>query len=169
MEQTPQPQTPPEPIGPVPPVIPVYDRALDVKNNKDIAALGYVWILSVFVYFYKGKSSTFISFHARQGMMLFALSILFWFVPGMLGRVLEIIVLGFCAMGFLAAAQSKWLELPLVFALSHGDIRGLRDSWKDAVKAIVRMWKMVRRKAGQKASAGAQSPVNQTPPSQTLL
>jgi|GEM_PF-630430 len=114
----------------------------DVHENKDIAALGYVWILAIVVYASK-KHSSFARFHARQGIVLFILSIVVWFVP-VVNRFLELIVLALCVMGFLAAAQGHWKELPLIYPLSRGDWKGVRSSWRIIVQAIVDTWNHLR-------------------------
>ena len=110
----------------------------DAQANRDIAALAYVWILSVVIYFSR-KNSPFVRFHSKQGIVLFLLSILVWFIP-FVGRILELVVLAFCALGFLSAAQGQWKELPLVGPLARGDKAGMRASWRTVTDAIVRMW-----------------------------
>lgn len=92
-----------------------------MEENKDLAAFSYVWIMSVFVYISK-RQSPFIAFHARQGMVLFLLSIMAWFVPG-LWRFLELLVLGGAILGFLAAAQGQWKEVPIIGPLARGTLR----------------------------------------------
>lgn len=125
------------------PTPPAPDRDADIKENKDIAALGYVWVLSVFAFFYR-PHSPFTRFHARQGMVLFGMSLIFWMIP-MVGRFLELIVLVLAIMGFLAAAQGQYKELSLVYAISHGDMKGLRRSWQGIVEWIVGLWHKVRK------------------------
>lgn len=131
MDATQNTNTPPQP----------QDR--DIEENKDIAALGYVWVLSVFVYAYK-RSSPFVAFHAKQGIVLFILSLLVWAVP-FVGRLLELIILALAVMGFLAAAQGQRRELPLVYALSNGDIHGLRRSWRTIVESTAKLWHRFRK------------------------
>jgi len=96
-------------------------RKRDVEENKDLAAFSYVWIMSVFVYISK-RQSPFVAFHAKQGMVLFLFSILFWFIPG-IWRFLELIVLGGAILGFLAAAQGQWKEVPIIGSLARGTLR----------------------------------------------
>lgn len=112
--------------------------ARDAEEHKDLAALGYIWILSVFVYVMR-KESPFIRFHARQGIVLFVASIVVWVVP-VVGKLLELIVLGLAVLGFLSAAQGQYRALPLVYAVSKGDWGGVRSAWKDIVQAIVDLW-----------------------------
>lgn len=88
----------------------------DLEANKDVAALSYIWILSIFLYFLK-KDSPFVRFHARQGIVLFILSIIVWLIP-FLGAFLELVVLGLAILGFLAAAQGQWKELPIISLLA---------------------------------------------------
>ncbi len=117
---------------------PIPDALKDVEENKDIAALGYIWILSVFVFFAR-KNSPFVRFHAKQGMVLFAASVLLWFVP-FIGRFLELIVLGLAVLGFLNAAQGSWRELPLIGALARGDKDGVRKGWKSVTDIAAKAW-----------------------------
>lgn len=141
------------------PVLPALQDS-DIADNKDIAALGYMWVLSVFVYFYR-KNSPFVRHHARQGIVLFILSILLWSIP-VAGRFLELGVLALVIMGFLNAAQGKYAPLPLVYALSHGDIKMLRQSWKTVVDAIVSLWHRIR---SHKAAPSVKVSVETTPSS----
>ncbi len=140
-----QPTTPPitpatpEPIAQTPPPAPVpLTPEEDIAKNKDLAALSYLWILSVFVYFLK-KDSPFVRFHARQGMTLFGLSILFMFVP-VISKLLQLLVLAGCAVGFMNAAQGKRADLPLIAALSRLDWKQLRTDWQNAVVVMSRFW-----------------------------
>lgn len=135
----------------------------DIQENKDIAALSYVWVLSVFIYLYR-RESAFVRHHSRQGIVLFILSIVFWMIP-VVGRFLDLIVLALMIMGFLNAAQGRYAPLPLVYAMSHGDISMLRQSWKGVVDAIVRVWHRFR---SRKHTAGVKVSVQATvPPSDT--
>ena len=152
MDQIQQP-TPQQPLAPVPPVM-QQDRR-DIDENKDIAALGYVWILSVFVYIFRHQSP-FVRFHARQGMILFALSIAFWFVP-IIGRILELCVLVLAVAGFISAGQGQWRELPFIYALSKGDWHAMRASWKYVVQSSVKLWQRATHRAGKNNNASADS------------
>jgi uncharacterized membrane protein len=134
-------QTPPPNTGPeTPPVMRVATN--DVGDNKDLAALSYAWVLSVFLYFWK-KDSPFVHFHAKQGMVLFGASVIFWVIP-FVNRVLELLVLAFCVFGFLAAAQGQWKDLPIVGDIASGRWSHVRQSWQDIVASIVRLWRRMR-------------------------
>lgn len=134
MDQT---TTPPTPEGAIPP-----PPANDVETNKDIAALSYAWVLSVFVYFWK-KDSPFVRFHAKQGVVLFILSIIFWVIP-VVGRFLELLVLALFVLGFLSAAQGEWKDLPIIGDIAKGRWSHVRQSWRDVVASVARLWKRVR-------------------------
>jgi uncharacterized membrane protein len=84
----------------------------DIEENKDLAAFSYLWIMSVVVYLSKRKSP-FVAFHAKQAMVLFALSIPVWFIPR-IGQYLEMFILGFSVMGFISAVQGEWKVLPII-------------------------------------------------------
>jgi uncharacterized membrane protein len=90
----------------------------DVELNKDMAALSYLFVMSVIVYWVR-KESAFARFHSKQAMILFVLSILVWFIP-VLGRILELIVVAGAVYGFLCAAHGQWKEVPFIGPLARG-------------------------------------------------
>ncbi len=127
-----QPTTPPTPdAAQKPPVN-------DVEINKDIAALSYAWVLSVVVFFWK-KDSPFAQFHAKQGMVLFALSIIFTLIP-FVGRYLNLLILMLCVLGFISAAQGQWKGIPIIGDIASGQWSHVRQSWRDVISAIVQLW-----------------------------
>lgn len=115
----------------------------DVSDNKDLAALSYVWVLSLVVLFAK-RESPFVQFHARQGAVLFGLSLVVWAMP-FVGKVAELLVLALCIIGFLHAAQSEWREIPIIGPLSRGAFGDLRHSWRDVVAACAALWARIRK------------------------
>jgi uncharacterized membrane protein len=115
------------------PNTPVRDLK-DVEENKDLAALSYAWVMAPVLLLSK-KRSAFVHFHAKQGAVLFALSLLFIFIP-YANRFFELVIFLLMVWGFLDAAQGKWTELPLVGALARGKFT-VRGSWKQTVAAIV--------------------------------
>ena len=110
----------------------------DIEKNKDIAAFSYLWVMSVIVYFLK-RQSPFVKFHSRQAMVLFALSVIVWFVP-FINRVLELIVLAGMVLGFVSAAQGQWRDVPLVGPVSRREMT-LRQAWQQIVLLIARFGK----------------------------
>lgn len=133
----------------------------DVADNKDLAALGYVWVLSLVVLFAK-RDSAFVQFHARQGAVLFGLSLVVWAMP-FVGKLAELLVLALCLVGFLHAAQSEWKEVPIVGPLSRGSIADLRNSWKDVVAACASLWARVRGVPKQPKADDAAHPAQPAP------
>lgn len=133
----PTPEQTPPPTPPAAPVVPLTPEE-DIAKNKDLAALSYLWILSLVVYWTR-KDSPFAQFHARQGVTLFVLSVVFMFVP-VVNKPLQLLVLVGCAFGFMNAAQGKRTDLPLVAAISRFDWKQLRNDWQMIVVAIGRFW-----------------------------
>ncbi len=138
----------------------------DIEENKDIAALGYAWVLSIFVYYWK-KDSPFVRFHAKQGIVLFVLSILVWIIP-VAGRFLELLVLALMVLGFLGAAQGQWKDLPIIGDVASGRWSHVRQSWKDVVQSILKLWRrFLHFLHKEKEKAAATKPVDVTPPTQS--
>jgi len=150
-------QMPPPPATEVVPAKPLDD----VEENKDIAALSYAWILSLVVFFTR-RNSPFVRFHAKQGIVLFILSIAFWMVP-FVGRMLELVVLAFCALGFINAAQGKWKDLPFIGAMARGDWKTVRESWKSVVHNVAESWKHFRKEKHAPSSSVTETPAETKP------
>lgn len=91
----------------------------DVEENKGMAILSYLYILSLIPFFAK-KDSPFVQFHAKQGVTLFIGSVIanvIWVIPILgwfLGAILGLVILVFVIMGIVNAAQGKTKELPVV-------------------------------------------------------
>ena len=131
----------------------------DIEQNKDIAAFSYLWVMSVVVYFLKRKSP-FVRFHAKQAMVLFALSIIVLFVP-YVNRLLELMLMGLMAYGFVSAAQGLKRDVPIVGQLSRGEISP-RQAWKQLVDMIVSAVNAIKSSMPKK---DASPPPPSTPPS----
>src|SRR3989344_2121069 len=110
------------------------EQRADIEKNKDVAAMSYLWILSVAV-LYARRDSPFIQYHARQGLWLFLVSIPVWLIP-VAGRYLEFFVLAGMIIGFINAAQGRMHDLPVIGQLAKGTLT-LRDLWKKLVAAIL--------------------------------
>ena len=82
-----------------------------------MAALSYVWVLSIVFLFVK-KDSPFVQFHAKQGVVIFAASFIFGFIP-IIGWLLNIVVLVFAIMGIIAAYQGKLTKLPGISTIAE--------------------------------------------------
>lgn len=137
----------------------------DVEENKDLAALSYGWILAIVVYYLK-RDSPFVRFHAKQGIVLFILSIPIWLIP-MVGQYIELLILALCVIGFLNAAQGQWKELPIIGPLARRDMVALRKGWKDLIHTILAWWRRIRHSA-EKMRDAADTPMTDRPsPAQT--
>ncbi|MBM3227400.1 hypothetical protein FJZ27_00850 [Candidatus Peribacteria bacterium] len=106
----------------------------DVDRNRDLAALSYAWIMAPLLLIVR-RHSPFVHFHARQGTVLFVLSLIFLLIP-YANRLLEIPVFLLMVWGFLEAGQGKRTELPIVGMLARGSF-SLRGSWRQTVDGIV--------------------------------
>lgn len=80
-------------------------------DQRNLAALSYVWILSVPVFLAR-REDGFVGPHARQGLLLFTFSVVAWFIP-YAGYVLEIILGTVMVMGYVRASQGRTFILPL--------------------------------------------------------
>lgn len=86
------------------------------KNDSNIfGALSYLWILSV-VFYITNKDDTYVVFHAKQGMVLFALSliVLIPIVVWFLSIPVYLIVLVASLVGAIKAYQGEKYKLPVI-------------------------------------------------------
>lgn len=84
------------------------------STNSDsnlMAALSYVWILSVVMLIIK-KDDEFVKFHARQGLILFIAS--FVGVIPFIGWFIWLIVVVFDIVGFIKALSGERYKVPVV-------------------------------------------------------
>jgi uncharacterized membrane protein len=124
----------------------------DIEKNKDVAALSYLWILSVVVLDAR-RDSPFVQYHARQGFRLFLISIPIWMIPKV-GRYIEFLVLAGMIIGFLSAAQGRRHEVPLIGKVASGEMT-LRDIWRSLVGGLLHAFDVLRRGVTpQKAGGG---------------
>lgn len=136
--------------------------ANDVEQHKDLAAVSYVWVLSVVFYFLYRKSP-FVRFHSKQGIVLFILSVMVWPIP-VLGRLLELVILALAVLGFLGAAQGQWKELPLISALARRDKAAIRKQLREVTDASVRGAEKLQNVIKEQSPANAASPQPPQPP-----
>lgn len=137
-------------------------EAADIAENKDLAALSYVWILSLVIYFSK-HNSPFVRFHAKQGLLLFAFSLLFAMIPG-LSTILLLVILAFSVLGFLNAAQGLKKDLPLIGAIARADVPALAQSWKNLLHSIKGLFhKKQKDPAPSPAPSASAAPVPEPP------
>lgn len=119
----------------------------DIRENKDIAAVSYMWILSIVIFSFR-KDSAFVQFHARQGSILFVFSIVFWIIP-FIGRILEIFVVAGMIMGFIYAVQGQYTKIPLVSDLASGKFQNVfnffQNVWNYAMNLFKRFYRKEKR------------------------
>ena len=87
----------------------------DVEENAVMAALSYIWILC-FVPLFLKKKSKFAQFHAKQGLLLFAVEIIWgWFfgIP-IIGWALGLVVMFLAILGVVNALSGKYWEMPFL-------------------------------------------------------
>ncbi|MBU0722248.1 hypothetical protein KKA93_02215 [Patescibacteria group bacterium] len=87
----------------------------DIKKNKTVAALSYVWILFLIPLLGK-KRSTFSQFHAKQGLVLFLLSFLSWFP--LIGWLIGLAIIIISIIGILKCMEGAWWKAPYIYGLS---------------------------------------------------
>lgn len=92
-------------------------KTKSASDENLIAACSYLWLLSVVILWAK-KDSEYIKFHAKQGLVLFLTSILFWFIP-ILGWMLQLAVVAGVIVGFVKALGGEKYRLPLVADLAE--------------------------------------------------
>jgi uncharacterized membrane protein len=91
----------------------------DVEENKTIAALSYLWILCLVPLLGK-RDSKFAQFHAKQGLILFAIEIVgglfFWFP--VLGQLLFLALVVISLMGVVKTLNGNWWKIPYIYEWS---------------------------------------------------
>ncbi|MBE5816982.1 MAG: zinc ribbon domain-containing protein [Clostridiales bacterium] len=100
----------------------------DVKENKFFAILSYIGPL-VFIPLFARKNSSFAQFHAKQGINLFVIWVVYSILYGffsLLNGVFEVIlrdipftiiglgITAFCVIGIINAAKGQTKELPYI-------------------------------------------------------
>lgn len=152
---------------PVPPGETEDER--DIRENKDIAAFSYVWIMSVIIYALK-KDSKFIRYHSKQATLLFVLSILVAMIP-YLGRYLVFLVVAGMLLGFVHAAQGHYADVPFVGKLAKGELT-IADVWKqlhEALSAILRTFKTIFKTSTKEEEKKPESPPTTPVPSGSIV
>lgn len=81
-------------------------------NEKLFAALSYLWVMSV-IFLVLNRHSDFVQFHAKQGLALWLLSIVCWFLPP-LGWLLNLAIMVLILIGFLEALEGNRWKLPFI-------------------------------------------------------
>lgn len=87
----------------------------DIEENSTIAALSYVWALCLIPLLFKRKSKL-AQFHAKQGLLLFAIELLFWWFFGIpiIGWALGLLVILLAILGVVNALSGNFWEMPFL-------------------------------------------------------
>lgn len=99
----------------VPPA-PSQSSGNDVEQNKVLAAVSYLWIISLIVLLVK-KDSAFAQYHAKQGLVIFIASLVLGFIP-IIGWLLSFLLFFVALYGLISALQGKWTKIPGVSDLA---------------------------------------------------
>lgn len=95
------------------------------KHEKEFAALSYLWIFSLLIYFSPHAKSDYVRHHARQGMMLFWCSIIVYFLPGYLDY-LNLLFVFLMVLGMMEAGLGNRYRLPILGDWLDGKFEGQR-------------------------------------------
>jgi uncharacterized membrane protein len=82
------------------------------SQDKEFAMLSYFWIFSLFVYYSPEGKNDFVRHHAKQGVFLFFLSLLFFFFP--FQKFFHIVLVCISVLGVFEASQGKKYSLPFL-------------------------------------------------------
>ncbi len=87
----------------------------DVQDNKIMAAVSYVWIISLLMLLMK-KDSPFVLHHARQGFVLFIASVIFVIIPILWW--MNIVVAIYALYGIWKASQGAYWKAPFISGIA---------------------------------------------------
>jgi uncharacterized membrane protein len=94
-------------------------KTADVEENRQVAALSYIWVL-VLVPLLTKRDSEFAQFHAKQGLILFIIEILagfvFW-IP-IIGQLIALALLIVAVMGVYKSLNGEWWKMPYIYEWS---------------------------------------------------
>jgi fumarate reductase subunit D len=90
---------------------PMSANAKDAAENKYTAALSYVWILFLIPLLTK-KDSKFCQFHAKQGLILFIISLISWFP--FFGWIIGLAVIVVAIIAILKVLSGEYWKIPYI-------------------------------------------------------
>lgn len=134
----------------------------ETEKGRQLAALSYLWIFSVIILFAR-RENAFIQLHARQGAVLFILSLLLWPFPP--ARYLELLLLAIMVLGFIQAAVGNAYRIPVIGDLAEGHLA--RESWARAWHSLKNV--LVRLVKPEHVTPPFEPPQGPFPPSEDLL
>ena len=101
------------------PAAPQQPAAKSGGDDNLMAALSYVWIISIIMLVTK-KDSDFIQFHAKQGFVLFVVSVIWWIITVALfflwfiSWIIYLVIFIAAVIGFIKAYSGERYSLPVV-------------------------------------------------------
>lgn len=87
------------------------------SDSRLLAALSYLWIVSVPIYLLK-RHEPFVHFHSRQGLVLFVTSVVLMFIP-MIGWVLNVVIVFLMIIAFFRALAGEEWKIPFISAIAE--------------------------------------------------
>lgn len=96
---------------------PTKEEKMDIRENRTYAILSYFYPLSIVILATKYKSK-FARFHAKQGMVLFLLSIIFLITPPLVKIIAELAVFAGMLAGIMQAAAGYYFKIPFVYDMT---------------------------------------------------
>jgi uncharacterized membrane protein len=92
------------------------DKIPPTTDHNLMAALSYIWVLSLLMLLFK-RNDPYISFHARQGLVLNAMCLVWW-IP-LFGWIIFALSVTGMVLGFMNAWQGKEWKIPYIYQLSQ--------------------------------------------------
>jgi len=92
----------------------VFDKT-DVQANKHLAAAAYLWVLCLIPLLTK-KDSRYAQFHAKQGLVLFILSLIAWFP--FFGWIIGVALIIVSVLAIIKTLDGEAWQIPYIYGLS---------------------------------------------------
>jgi uncharacterized membrane protein len=94
-------------------------KTADVEENRQVAALSYIWVL-VLIPLLTKRDSEFAQFHAKQGLILFIIEILAGFVfwSPIVGQLIALGLLIVAIVGAVKSLNGNWWKIPYIYEWS---------------------------------------------------
>jgi len=86
------------------------------QDDKLFGALSYIWVVSIIMFILK-KDNSYVGFHARQGIVLFVGSLI-WFIP-LIGWIVAVVSLVLMVIGFEKAYHGEKFRIPVIADLAE--------------------------------------------------
>lgn len=108
------------------------------KSKNEWAALSYLSFFSVLI-LWASRDDDFAQHHARQGVVLFVLSLLLW--PVDILRYGELLILILMVMGFIKAMMKKRFNIPIIREIADGTLqfKHVKGYWSKASRKAIKV------------------------------